>query len=441
MKFPRYFLLITHLFIATTSSIAMEVESPKKERASKILATITCVKNPRYAQYLTNNRIVIAGEDGCSIVDPILNTEIKRIYEGEIQHLAIHPNKKLFALSHHNSIDIYNTETDSFIESPSMKTETVHYPMNPNWTFRNYYNRIKCAAFSPHDTTIVITQAVFRNDGDYKKEYIPLCYPITEYNYRTDEASNYDYKFYNICSPIITFNPIQKEICIKHVTDVLFKQDLMSPLAPAPKGFCAERYSYSYCQYSPDGSRFALGDSSQIKTIDTESYLSPNNTNKNFDTIPAIIKETIQNKSAEDHNAFRNIQFYSNSVLATLLDRFCITQLPDNNTSFRHRQNTILCYWDIHTKKLIHTSEPLDISEQYDLSFSPDKSKVVIALKNSCIILPVPFKVTYAHITKKRFSYLLFLLKNYTSQCDTIEIPEDINLLIANMLLETYKRQ
>lgn len=40
-----------------------------------------------------------------------------------------------------------------------------------------------------------------------------------------------------------------------------------------------------------------------------------------------------------------------------------------------------------------------------------------------------------------KFLYLLFLLKNYTSQCDAIEMPQDVNHIIGSFLLEFYKRQ
>src|SRR5437762_1004669 len=112
MKHYLYFFIATCLCI-TTISIAMEEELPKEEK-SNILAEITAIKKPRHVQYLTNNRVIIAGKGGCSIIDPTTNKKIKEISNISTHHLATHPNKKLFALTQKKSINIYDIEKKLF---------------------------------------------------------------------------------------------------------------------------------------------------------------------------------------------------------------------------------------------------------------------------------------------------------------------------------------
>jgi hypothetical protein len=138
------------------------------------------------------------------------------------------------------------------------------------------------------------------------------------------------------------------------------------------------------------------------------------------------------------HNSenIKKILFHSNSILATL-----VTQ---QQLAIPYAYNrAILQYWDIQTSQLITRTILADFVDDffYDLSFSPNKTKAIIIFGETCKILPVPLEVIYKNITKETFLYLFFLLKNYTSQCDGIEMPQDVNLLIAQILLETHKRQ
>src|SRR5260221_5200673 len=111
MKHSIQLFLTTSLCIATNVSIAMELETPKTQ--SKNSTEITCIKTPQYAQYIHNGHVVIAGEDGCSIIDPKTNTEIKKLCTLQSEQIAIHPNQTLFALLHYgNMISVYDTKKD-----------------------------------------------------------------------------------------------------------------------------------------------------------------------------------------------------------------------------------------------------------------------------------------------------------------------------------------
>jgi len=397
----------------------MELIKTKKEKPN-ILAEITCIQQPRYAQYITNNRVVIAGEDGCSIVDPTTNKEIKKISDVNIHHLAIHPNKTLFALSHENtnSFDIYNAETNSLICS-----KTVDDPIRIN-----SYDRIEYAHFCPHDTTLFLMLVNCIN-GTAPQTHSPIAYKITKYNYTTHQHNTHRFQS-NIWIHLFAFHPTQNKMCMIHPAyDIsIYEPDII--ISPEAKLYSQKSYGHyhkQFCQYNPDGSYIALGDcQSKIYIINSQK----------IDQYYEFKKGT-EKYQRED---FKRILFYSNSILAISSALYINTE-KDPSKGKMQNSLTRLFYFDIHKKRLIHTDELLDVSKQYDFSFSPDKAKVIITLTNKYIELPVPFNVMYKNITKKEFPYLLFLLKNYTSQCDDIEIPQDINVLLAQTLLDLYRRE
>ncbi|HEX4068889.1 MAG TPA: hypothetical protein VHX42_02225 [Candidatus Babeliales bacterium] len=423
MKHSVYIFLTTYLCIATTSLIAMEelpyfAEASKgkshKEKKSKILAEITIVQKPQYAQYLANNHIVVAGKNGCSIIDPQTNTEIKKISDRENQKLATHPNKKMFALIDKNIINIYDATTHSLIWSKKVEG-SFEKEMDP-------FDIIGSVTFAHHDTTIALITTHYQQYSHYRRCY-PESYHIKQYDYITDKSSSYRC-LCNDYPPIITFNPIHNEIHViissvasfhRSNSDIVFSKNTKQVTNYGG-------YYKQFCQYNPNGSYIAQVDYQKEMFI---INLQSTDQCKSF-------KKKKTEKYGQSREDFKNILFYSNSVLAIVSTFYIYKQ-----NGFYH---TLLSYFDIHTKELIHENELLDVSKNHDFSFNPTKTKVILALQDRCVILPVPFKVIYKDITKKSFFYLLFLLKNYTSQCDDIEIPHDVTLLIAQTLLERYRR-
>ena len=79
-------------------------------------------------------------------------------------------------------------------------------------------------------------------------------------------------------------------------------------------------------------------------------------------------------------------------------------------------------------------------SDQTVLSFSPSGKKLFVNIGDTCAELEVPFEVIYQNDTKEKFPFILFLLKNYSSHWDDIEIPQDVNNFISKILLEVHKR-
>ncbi len=420
MKHSLQVFLTTSFFIAATTNIAMELEITQAKNPN-ILAEITCIRNPRYAQYLSNNHVVITGSDGCSIVDPKTNTEIKKLCTLQSEQIVTHPNQTLFALLHYgNTIGIYDTKKDGFIWKKTVEGSLKRSP--------DAYDKVEQIRFNPHDSTIFVIRAVFASYAtSYNEKYAmtPCDYKITNYNYITNQENSFKCG-YNVCSARIAINPTQHEICIVHPFGTTLHTTNDKSLTRTNS---TKNYGRSYknsCEYSPNGSYIVQGDChSNIYIINSQ----------NTGQYEEFKKNDYNKISRED---FKNILFYSNSILA-ISSQLIIFDQEDVLNRKTKECHTLLSYWNIHTKELVHVSPQLDASETYNFSFSPNKTKVIIALKNECVILPVPFKVICKDITEERFLYLLFVIQNIKPQSD-IEIPQDIKTLISSTLLRTCKR-
>lgn len=391
MKFPLYFFLTIHLVTATTTSIAMELQSPKKEKTPNILTEITYVRNPRQALYLTESEILINGEE-CGIVN-LSQKKCTKTFNSYGEYpiwIAVHPNKTKFALaSLGNKITIYNAQT--------YKTERT---INP---------RGESLLFSPLDDIIAI------NDN-YTVTVISLYTSKTEINTITTETFN-TIKFQdNNRTSIISFHPTQPLMCIARASVYIYNPKELS----IKRTITSEPTYPSFCTYSPDGSYIARGNSSKI-IIDNED-------NDSHKTI-----HVQREKDANEYNSyFTHMAIHPNNK--TLITTTC----------HRSTKPHTLTYWDVNTAQPIATMDlPFIIYNQNCLSstpsFSPSGKKLLIVVKDyknkaKCFELEVPFEV----IARATFPYLWFLLKNIKT-CDD-ETPQDIKLLIANILLKTYKR-
>ena len=116
----KLFLLTIYAFSATFICKSMEDIHQYKE--------LKTVAKPFFAQYITHDRAIIAGEDECCIINPMTDEVVKKIetnivkYNSTIErcnmYCAIHPDKTKFALSCRNKkcgdyyeLAIYDTKT------------------------------------------------------------------------------------------------------------------------------------------------------------------------------------------------------------------------------------------------------------------------------------------------------------------------------------------
>lgn len=69
------------------------------------------------------------------------------------------------------------------------------------------------------------------------------------------------------------------------------------------------------------------------------------------------------------------------------------------------------------------------------LSFSPNGKQLLVALKNKCLMLPVPFDVRYKAGTEEKLWVVFYSLKKY----EDIHIPFDIINVITEKLLDIHE--
>ncbi len=420
MKHSVQLFLITSLCIATNMSFTMELEQPQKKdlqiKKANILTAITNITKPQHAYYISNNLIIVAGENGCSIIDPIHNKEVKRISDAQNPYLAVHSHQKQFAVAYDNSINIYDTDTYSLAYSIPVD--------GPSGKKMGTYDTIRSITFSPHDTSILSTKDhyTFYNGHPHL-----MSHSIEQYNDITKNNFQIPYRG-NMYPPIISCNPTDNEICIIYALDICFYN--LNILDIPKKGNHTGIYIQNFHQYTPDGKLFATSNHNTI-TIGDEKY------QKGIASFGSSPKLTFQH-TGDHHKFFKNILFYSNSVLATLVTIYPKKQDGPTKGSWQHPSHSHLCYWDIHRKEIIHEDDLPGMADVF--SFNRHKTKVIIVLQDKCIIIPVDFDVIYKDITKEEMTYLLFALKNIDLKPEIIEIPNDIALFITQKILETYKR-
>ena len=74
----------------------------------------------------------------------------------------------------------------------------------------------------------------------------------------------------------------------------------------------------------------------------------------------------------------------------------------------------------------------------YQLSFSPDGTKFMLAFSNQAILYKVPFNIMYPKNTTKKLHYFLFYLNSYKHEHEPL--PKEIIHIITRNALEAHKR-
>src|SRR5579863_4742598 len=165
------FLLTLCTFSITFACKAMEDIHQYKE--------LKFIEKPFFAQYITHDRAVIAGEKECCIINPITDEVVKKIetepFDPDYRNFncALHPNKKKFALGYRNTntgkkfytVAIYNTTTG--------KQEWCITQDHPFQSF----------TFNPINNTILINDYINHNPGPRQ---------IIEYDYITHQQYKID---------------------------------------------------------------------------------------------------------------------------------------------------------------------------------------------------------------------------------------------------------
>jgi hypothetical protein len=395
MKHNAY-LLIT-LSIATPC-VAMEKEKPN-------LQEITAIKNPRQAFFLTDNRAVINGESGCSIVDLRTNSEVKRISEDDRQTLVLNHNKTALALYNTEKIEIF------YIEE---KNELCH-PIDLSGTGAKIIS-----ALLDHKNTIFVT-----TQHDRFPQFV-----ISSINYKDPFTSSGE--FYKNSSGsglpnILLYHPTKQ--CLYRATlnhpSIIYTSDSNS--LNTPKHITTLSAHPHLFECSPDGSLLAVSNLKYLYFLDCNHPTLGDKHNRS----PILFSE---------QNKIINIAFHPNSAyIAIILENSCREDNSDKQIFIKYLETTTIKKENIIT---IIEDDSIDFTAENapsSLSFDINGKYALITLYNRCFRVPIPFKVIYQDDAKERTTFVHWLFKNYQVD-DNPVLPDDIRTAITRMLLETLKR-
>jgi WD40 repeat protein len=409
MKHSIKLFLTTILCIASTVSIAMELELSQKKncKPAKILTEITCIKESGKAFYLTENNILIEGDRQINIVDLTTNEKNKTIFSCTpwSAHIIVHPNRTKFAVVAYH-YPLYTPDLIQTIIVYNAKTYDIEHTIK--WKNIIGDNSISSLYFNPLDDNFAVC--------------IPGKEKVVLYNYKTNkftfinvpEAAQEHQQLY---APIFSFHPTQTQACLGWKT--LYTHDLKTC---TNKKIAQLNNDYKFCKHAPDGTSMAIGTNWKIyaKKSDQEPYL-----------IVRHEKPTSWDRN-NPYTTFCAIAIHPNSkVLMTASE-------TNNRTSESYY---ILEYWDINTGEHI-AARDLFLETKgcgIQICFSPSGTKLLITTIPKCFEVAVPFKAIYQNSTKKTLPYLLFFLKHYAHD-DGIAIPQELTQLLATTVLEAHKR-
>ena len=141
------------------------------------------------------------------------------------------------------------------------------------------------------------------------------------------------------------------------------------------------------------------------------------------------------------HQKIRQITFHPHNSQVLVL-------LSQKNNQW-NESCTFIHYWNIKKEQPIYAIRLLDSSGNgaTDLSISPDgttrvlvndpndSTKLIVALWNECIMLPVPSEIN-KKVNEEKFLLIHWILKNY--QCNSVLLPRDVVHYIDSTLYQTY---
>jgi hypothetical protein len=309
---------------------------------------ITAVTKPRIAQYLAKNQIVIAGEDGCSIVDCVKNEKVKQLnkinYADDYSRpkgLRVFPNeKKIFSFWGDTAV-LYNAKSGQGEFFVAKKI------------IRGY-------ACRPADNSIFLCYG----DSQQLESYDNT---ITKYNYTTKISEDIVTSHRNV--EIMALHPNGQEIVVGDSFGSFYVYQTNN-LSLESKKIQLPEECFHYVQYSPDGSYVIYNDAIQ--------------------TVVVNMKKDKQFFVRRDDYGNVGIAFLPNSLILSVL-------LKDRGK---------IDYWDIKEEKLIGMSD-VDFLVLPSLSFSLDAKNGVVVTGDKCVIFPVPMKVFWHN----KYPCLLFLLE------------------------------
>jgi WD40 repeat protein len=381
MKKLLYLITILVCMQTFRSCIAMEQESKTKPI---ILQKINGVQQPCCGLFRGNREVIISDGNGCGIYDVMTDNELKKIDAIPLQHIALHPNGNLCALSDSSRIKIYNMVT-GIIEK----------------TF--YVPDITASIFEPLYDSINILH------GNHQH--------ITHCNYRT-HRTEYRSHGHSKRAPAIAFHPTQPIMCIAQnkgtilfydITAGTFNKCLNPPIDRKTWHICDKKHRL--CQFNRDGSLLMIGEKHR--------FYAKSKDGTELDII------------FEQQRALHDVIFHKNGKILISLSQ------PDNELSF----------WDIPAnrspfpKPIFSMScssskdnPPAERRHMHSyLSCNRSGKDLLVVLSNECLVIPVPFEAIYEPDTKDKCILSYLVLQEY--------LPKDLLHMFIAKLLKVHKRR
>lgn len=360
-----------------TTNIQLPLQIEYSSEKIPFVQLITTITSPNQAQYLTEKQVIITGDNGYSIINPTTNEEIKTFAAHNCEQ-AIHPNKEKIALSYRECTgkkrnilkicDIKNNCTER-------KKETTH---------AIYY-----ATFCPHEDIIFLVG----NKKGHEKTYAK----VAKYDWRNSTKWTWfdDHVISNIA-----VDPTQKIISFVKDDKNLYSYQYINTinlLAPLSKIEISKfQNSHHICKYTDDGSHIIMMSDKHLY------YIDPN-------------KDTYAHPHVTNRGKFTQLSFHPTMpVFATLTNK---------------NDNIYIDYFNSKTLKHVSVTKLSNYVIGHDMSFC--QTKVMIALRDNCIIFPVPFE-----IFEEQAIFLAWVLKNY--QLNNPHIPHDVVRYMVTVLRQTY---
>jgi hypothetical protein len=386
-------LIIIHSLIAASSCIAMEnldIQKYIRFEQPKILSEITIIKQPLQAEYLDENRILVNGKDGCCIIDPRTNKEVKRI-DVQAPYFAIHPTTRKIAFAGEKPA-IYSNAGD---------LETLIKTKNQLYVTQSIFN--------PLYNEILLEHGI----------ELSRCYDCKTGYVAKMEGPN-DISF-------VAFHPTQEFYYICHHIGGEFSKPCIeiyntTTLSPIGRINLNDDCGPDHILCSPNGSLIAVQDKDIAVCIIKKDHDNNTQTSR---------IELAREKGAESTIHWRYMKFHNNSTVLAIVQLLWIG----------HEYQQMVLYWDIITQQLLATTPALSGINYHNIceniAFSPDGRKIIIVSPDKCVILPVPYEVLYDTTEKLPYLYW-FLSKESLAQHD---IPNDVQKIVAFNVLETkFKR-
>ena len=347
----------------------------------------TVITKPLTAQFVTNHSIIVAEEHSAYLFDTKKNKITSLKNDDTIFHIATNKRNGLCTVSSAREIALYDAHTGAKL-----------------WWNNSIGQQSSAVIFNPTDDSILAALVMPENAihiYDYKNNHVE--------KYRLNEViNNNDLKMIDI-----TYHPI-KEIIIFTQYNERWNHTNIKHLNKKDQYQPSNRHVYNWFMSKP---RYNSQNTHMVR------LKSGNNNNNDSYKYRRCMLKTIETKKKETaYFPSLAAAFHPNGLLAFINDNHSIN------------------YYDITSETTILTV-PLNIShlinKNIDFDFSPNGKKMVVVLKDRCIIEPVPFNAFYKADTREKLFPLWWLLQCYLHENN---YPHDLMKVLIKKLLKMYRR-